>query len=289
MCRHLGYLGGPRTLHELIYAPPYSLEHQSYAPRMSATCLVNADGYGAGWYPAPAEGEGPADGAGPVRFRRAQPIWTDVSFAEVARVITTRCLVAAVRSATVGFPVDESCAQPFRAGSMLFSHNGRIEDFAGVEGKLRELAGDLSAMSDARAAVDSALLFALAVRARLAGAGLGAALAEVVTTIADLSPGRYNLLAADGGSALAATRWGDTLYVRESAGTAVIASEPYDDEPGWREVPDRSLVTVGRTGPGRTGPGRAGPGGGGGPGGGDLAGTPAITITPIEEAPWSAT
>jgi gamma-glutamyl hercynylcysteine S-oxide hydrolase len=259
MCRHLGYLGGPRTLHELIYAPPYSLEHQSYAPRMSATCLVNADGYGAGWYP------GPAEGAGPVRFRRAQPIWTDVSFAEVARVITTRCLVAAVRSATVGFPVDESCAQPFRAGSMLFSHNGRIDDFAGVEGKLRELAGDMATMPDARAAVDSALLFALAVRARRAGAGLGSALAEVVTTMADLSPGRYNLLAADGGSALAATRWGDTLYVRESAGMAVIASEPHDDEPGWREVPDRSLVTV------------------------DLAGTPPITITPIEEAPWSAT
>jgi glutamine amidotransferase len=280
MCRHLGYLGRSRTLHELIYAPPYSLEHQSYAPRMSATCLVNADGYGAGWYPGPAgerdpaQGAGHADGAGPVRFRRSQPIWTDVSFAEVARVITTRCLVAAVRSATTGFPVDESCAQPFRAGSMLFSHNGRIEDFTGVEGKLRELAGDLATMPDARAAVDSALLFALAVRARRAGAGLGAALAEVVTTMADLSPGRYNLLAADGGSALAATRWGDTLYVRESAGTAVIASEPYDDEPGWREVPDRSLVTVGLA----AGAGR-----------GAADGTPTLTITPIEEAPWSAT
>lgn len=258
MCRHLGYLGPPRTLHELIYGPPNSLERQSYAPRM-ATCLVNADGYGAGWFP-----DDPGH-AGPVRFRRAQPIWTDVSFADVARVVTTRCMVAAVRSATVGFPVDESGAQPFRAGSMLFSHNGRIEDFAGVEGKLRELAGDLSAMPDARAAVDSALIFALAVRARRAGAGLGAALAEVVRTMADLSHGRYNLLAAEGGTTLAATRWGDTLYVREDAGAAVIASEPYDDEPGWREVPDRSLVTA------------------------DPAKTPAITITSLEEASWSAT
>jgi glutamine amidotransferase len=234
MCRHLGYLGPPRTLHELIYGPPHSLEHQSYAPRL-ATCLVNADGYGAGWYPGQGEGDGP------VRFRRAQPIWTDVSF-----------------------------AQPFRAGSMLFSHNGRIDDFAGVEGKLRELAGDLAAMPDARAAVDSALVFALVVHARRAGARLGAALAEVVTTMADLSPGRYNLLAADGASALAATRWGDTLYVRESAGTAVIASEPYDDEPGWREVPDRSLVTVDLAEPTAT------------------AGISPVTITQLEEAPWSA-
>jgi glutamine amidotransferase len=262
MCRHLGYVGPSRTLHSLMYAPPYSLEHQSYAPRMSATCLVNADGYGVGWYRDHDEDPGLVpDGLGPVRFRRAQPIWGDVSFAEVARVVTTRCMVAAVRSATPGFPVDESCAQPFRAGSMLFSHNGRVDDFAGVEGKLRELAGDLATMPDARAMVDSALLFALVVRARRSGAGLGAALAEVVTTVADLSPGRYNLLAADGGSALAATTWGDTLYVRESPGTAVIVSEPYDDEPGWHAVPDRSLVT---------------------------ADTSAVTITPLEEAQWSA-
>ncbi|HZB30561.1 MAG TPA: class II glutamine amidotransferase, partial [Streptosporangiaceae bacterium] len=127
---------------------------------------------------------------------------------------------------------------------------------------------NLAETPDARAAVDSALLFALAVRAWRSGAPLGDGLAEVVTTVADLTGGRYNLLAADGGSALAATRWGDTLYVRESAGTVVIASEPYDDEPGWREVPDRSMVTVARAGP---------------------AGAPAITITPIEETQWSAT
>jgi glutamine amidotransferase len=245
MCRHLGYVGPPRTLHALVSAPPYSLERQSYAPRMSRNCVVNADGFGVGWYQAAGrERAGGGERARPVRFRRAQPIWTDVSFAEVARVISTGCMVAAVRSATPGFPVDESCAQPFRAGAMLFSHNGRVADFAGVEGKLRELAGDLGGVPDARAAVDSALLFALAARATQSGAALGEALAEVVTTVSDLAPGgSYNLLAADG-AALAATAWGDTLYVRESAGAAVIASEPYDDEPGWRAVPDRSLVTA---------------------------------------------
>jgi glutamine amidotransferase len=241
MCRHLGYLGPPRTLHSLVYDPPHSLERQSYAPRMSTRCLINADGYGVGWYQ---DGDQGTDRGRSVRFRRAQPIWSDVSFAEVARVIATRCMVAAVRSATAGFPVEESCAQPFRAGPMLFSHNGRVEDFTGIEGKLRELAGDLSELPDARAAVDSALLFALTARAQRSGATLGDALAEVVTMVSDLAPGGvYNLLAADG-AALAATAWGDTLYVRESPGTTVIASEPYDDEPGWRVVPDRSLVTA---------------------------------------------
>jgi gamma-glutamyl hercynylcysteine S-oxide hydrolase len=37
--------------------------------------------------------------------------------------------------------------------------------------------------------------------------------------------------------------------VRRGPGV-VIASEPYDDEPGWEEVPDRSLVTAGPGGVG---------------------------------------
>jgi glutamine amidotransferase len=36
---------------------------------------------------------------------------------------------------------------------------------------------------------------------------------------------------------------GDTLTYRvEPDGSTVVASEPTDDEPGWRDVPDRSLL-----------------------------------------------
>jgi glutamine amidotransferase len=237
MCRHLAYLGDGRSLRDLLYAPAHSLETQAYAPRMSRACVLNADGFGAGWYD-PAR-------AAPVRYRRAQPMWTDLSFADVADVVHTRCALAAVRSATVGFPVDESCAQPFTDGTRLFSHNGVIQGFPGVEGKLRELAGDLSPVPDARAPVDSALVFALAAAAWRDGAPLAQGLVHAVRTVTSLAPGRYNLLAADG-AVLAATAWGDTLFVRASdENGVVIASEPYDDEPGWEEIPDRSLVTAG--------------------------------------------
>jgi glutamine amidotransferase len=238
MCRHLAYLGGSRTLHDLLYAPAHSLETQAYAPRMSRTCILNADGFGAGWYDAAR----PA----PVRYRRAQPMWTDLSFADVADVVHTRCAVAAVRSATVGFPVDESCAQPFTDGRRLFSHNGAIRGFPGIEAKLRELAGDLAPVPDARAPVDSALLFAIVAAQWRTGVSLAEGLAHAVRTVTPLAAGRYNLLAADG-EQLAATTWGDTLFVRRGA-DVVIASEPYDDEPGWEEVPDRSLVTAGTGG-----------------------------------------
>ncbi|QKW34595.1 ergothioneine biosynthesis protein EgtC [Actinomadura sp. NAK00032] len=237
MCRHLGYLGPERTLHSLIYGGEHSLETQAYAPRMTQGNLLNADGFGVGWY---------QDGAGsgePVRFRRAQPLWTDQSFREVAGAVRASCAVAAIRSATVGFPVDESCAQPFRAGTWLFSHNGKVEGYGGVEAELRELAGDVAEVPDARAPVDSAPLFALAVRHWRDGAPLGDGLAAAVAAVTALAPGRYNLLASDGVS-LAATTWGDSLFVREDADAVRIASEPLDDDPAWRPVPDRSLVTA---------------------------------------------
>lgn len=241
MCRHLAYLGPPVTVHDLVYAPPHSLEHQSYGAELCGHGPLNADGFGVGWY---------ADGR-PVRYRRSMPIWADESFADIAPVVSAACVVAAVRSATPGFPVEESGAQPFVAGHRLFSHNGRIEGFAGVEARLRAraldaLGDDPAAVPDARAPLDSAALLALAVGYWRAGASLGDGLAEVVAEVGALGGTegtRLNLLAADG-EALAATTYGDSLFAREDGGAVVLASEPYDDAPSWRRLPDRSLVSV---------------------------------------------
>ena len=62
------------------------------------------------------------------------------------------------------------------------------------------------------------------------------------------APGsRLNLLLTDGVS-IAATAWGDTLwYLVRPAGGTVVASEPYDEDPGWTEVPDRTLLSATRT------------------------------------------
>ena len=57
---------------------------------------------------------------------------------------------------------------------------------------------------------------------------------------------RLNIVAANG-SRMLATTWGDTLSVLRRPDGTVIASEPYDDDPAWQEVPDRHLVDV--TGP----------------------------------------
>ncbi len=54
---------------------------------------------------------------------------------------------------------------------------------------------------------------------------------------------RLNILAANG-SRLIATTWGDTLSILRRADGVVLASEPYDDDSGWGDVPDRHLVEV---------------------------------------------
>lgn len=218
MCRHLAWLGQPRSLAELVLEPPSSLLVQSWAPRRQRYGTVNADGWGVGfWMPGRDE---------PARWRSARPLWADPSFASVAPVLRSGCVVAAVRSATAGMPLEESAAAPFTDGRVLLSHNGRVDRAA------------LPPVRDAESTVDSALLAAL-VFAR----GLDA-LGDTVLEVAAADPtARLNLLVADG-TRLLATTWGDTLScLSTDAGTA-LASEPWDDDPAWVDVPDRQLVEV---------------------------------------------
>ncbi|KQS71893.1 ergothioneine biosynthesis protein EgtC [Modestobacter sp. Leaf380] len=218
MCRHLAWLGRPRTLSSLVLEPPSALVVQSYAPRRQRHGTVNADGWGVGWW-AP-------DRPGPARWRSASPLWGSASFASVAPAVSSRCVLAAVRSATVGMPIDESAAAPFTDGRWLLSHNGRVERSV------------LPPAPGAESVCDSAQLAAL-VFAR----GLDA-LGDVVREVGAADPtARLNLLAADG-TRLLATTWGDTLSVLTTEEGTALASEPWDDDPRWTDVPDRHLVSV---------------------------------------------
>jgi gamma-glutamyl hercynylcysteine S-oxide hydrolase len=218
VCRHLGWLGRPRTLAELVLGPPSSLLVQSWAPRRQRYGTVNADGWGVGFFP--------PGRAQPARWRSARPLWADPSFASVAPVLSAGCVVAAVRSATVGMPLEESAVAPFTDGRWLLSHNGRVDRAV------------LPPVRDAESTVDSALLAAL-----VFDRGLDA-LADTVREVAAADPGaRLNLLAADG-SRLLATTWGDTLSALVTPDGTALASEPWDDDPRWTDVPDRSLVEV---------------------------------------------
>jgi glutamine amidotransferase len=220
VCRHLGWLGQPVSVASLVLDPPYGLLVQSYAPRRQKHGLMNADGWGVGFF----SPDLPADR--PARWRSAAPLWGDASFASVAPALRSGCIVAAVRSASVGMPIEPSASAPFTDGEWLLSHNGLVD----------RAVLPLSALAEST--VDSALLAALIFDRGLDR--LGETIAEVGAADANA---RLNILAANG-SQMLATTWGDTLSVLRRPDGVVLASEPYDDDPAWQEIPDRHLVHV---------------------------------------------
>jgi glutamine amidotransferase len=216
MCRHLGWLGEPRSIASLVLEPASGLLVQSYAPRRQKHGLMNADGWGVGFF----------DNGVLRRWRSDKPLWGDVSFASISPALTSGCVVAAVRSATIGMPIEPSASAPFSDGQWLLSHNGIVDR------------GVLPLSAKAESTVDSALLAAL-----IFERGVDA-LGRTIVEVAAADPNaRLNILAANG-SRLVATTWGDTLSVLHTDGGVVLASEPYDDNPAWQEIPDRHLVDV---------------------------------------------
>ncbi|MFD8012137.1 ergothioneine biosynthesis protein EgtC [Streptomyces sp. NPDC058955] len=238
MCRHIAYLGDPVALGELLVRPPHALLRQAWAPRTQVSGVVNADGFGVGWY---------ADGDPvPARYRRTGPIWGDLSFTDLARVVRSGALLGAVRGATLPGADGEAAAAPFGSGPWLFSHNGAVP---GWPGALTPLAAGLPAaeLLELEARTDSALLWALVLHRLRAGQPPGDALAGTVLAAAEAAPeARLNLLLTDGDQ-VAGTAWGNSLWCLSGPGRVVVASEPYDDDPDWREVPEHTLVTASRT------------------------------------------
>jgi glutamine amidotransferase len=216
MCRHLGWLGNQVSVASLMLDPPYGLRVQSYSPRRQKNGLMNADGWGVGFH----------DGGQVRRWRSAAPLWGDASFASVAPALKSECIVAAVRSATVGMPIEPSASAPFTDGTWLLSHNGVVDRAV------------LPASAAAESTVDSALLAAL-----IFDRGLDA-LGDTVVEVGAADPNaRLNILAANG-SRMVATTWGDTLSLLRRPDGVVLASEPYDDDPDWQEIPDCHLVEI---------------------------------------------
>jgi glutamine amidotransferase len=181
---------------------------------------MNADGWGVGFF------DDSLEGGVARRWRSPAPLWGDASFDSVAPALRSHCVVAAVRSATIGMPIEASATAPFTDGQWLLSHNGIVERAV------------LPLTTSAESVCDSAILAAV-----IFERGLDA-LGEIIAEVGMADPlARLNILAANG-SRLLATTWGDTLFILRRDDGVVLASEPYDDAPDWEDVPDRHLVEV---------------------------------------------
>lgn len=249
MCRLLGYLGQPVLLDRLISQSDHSLIVQSYEPKEMTAGLLNADGFGVGWYHATREAE-------PFMYRSTLPIWNDVNLQSLSRYVESGCVLANVRSATAGLATDLSNCQPFQAGSILGLHNGFIENFR--QTLYRPMRDRLSdrAYQLIQGLTDSEHIFAMAIDELETSDNLTIALHRTLKTLIELSTEHRvsfsaNLILSDGHQ-LVASRYAQgvptpTLYYLQNdpafPQSILIASEPLF-EGNWKALPDRCLLTV---------------------------------------------
>lgn len=235
MCRHLAYVGPALRIAVPVLDAPHALARQVRAPRHQLPGVTNEDGWGLAWW------EGPT-----LRHHRSTvPLADDHDGHALVRAVSAGAFVAAVRRATPGSALVETGNAPFVADGLAFSLNGFVGGFQGsaVGGALRRAMGR---HHDVEGDTDSEVLFAL-VRDRIdAGSDPPTALAAAVerALAAADGPSRLNLLLSDG-AAVWATRHSNSLFSRRGPdGAVAVASEPWDDDPAWIEVPEESVVAA---------------------------------------------
>jgi glutamine amidotransferase len=252
MCRLLGYLGPPIPLEKLLYKPEHSLIVQSYQPREMTSGVVNADGFGVGWYHSQKD-------TNPFSYKNILPIWNDVNLPSLSRYIESGCVLAYVRSATLGQAVDLSNCQPFESQRLLCIHNGRIVNFRQTLYRpLRDRLSDL-AYDAIKGSTDSEHLFALMLNELQANpsASLEQALQAALLDLDELVKSHQvaasaNMLVSDGhhlvASRFASDKQSPSLYwLRDDPAfpeAVIIASEPLFAG-NWNSFPEQSIISVG--------------------------------------------
>ncbi|MBP0000110.1 MAG: ergothioneine biosynthesis protein EgtC [Cyanobacteria bacterium SID2] len=252
MCRLLGYLGDSIQLDRVLCDPEHSLVVQSYQPREMTSGLLNADGYGIGWYERAKQSQ-------PFTYKNLLPIWSDINLDSLSRYITSACILAYIRSATSGQAVDLSNCQPFVFQNLSYIHNGFIDNFRQTLYRpIRErLSDDL--YHNIQGTTDSEHIFALLLQIAQTHPNwtlhqaLKAALLEL-QNLADTHNTKLsaNLILSDGqtliASRFAANTKAPSLYWLNGDAAfpeaVLIASEPLFPA-NWQPFPDGSIVCVG--------------------------------------------
>lgn len=195
-----------------------------------------------------------------------QPIaaWRDRSFATEAHEMTGTTFLAHVRYATTGV-LDAANTHPFLQDGRVFEHNGVVEGLDLLDDRLR--AEGISELVAGQ--TDSERVFALiTAAARRNGGDVTAAVREAVGWVADNLPVYALNILLSTATDIWALRYPDSheLYLldrpRDGAldmrthrirahsehlaemPSVVVASEPMDDDPGWRLLEPGELVHI---------------------------------------------
>ncbi|OKH18721.1 ergothioneine biosynthesis protein EgtC [[Limnothrix rosea] IAM M-220] len=243
MCRLLAYIGEPIQGDRLLLEPEHSLEVQSYHPKEMTAGLLNADGFGIGWYH-------PEKDDFPYTYKSLLPIWSDVNLPQISRYLESHCILAYVRSATPGLPVDLGNCQPFVEQKMSFIHNGYINNFR--QTLYRPIRAHLNdyLYQNVHGTTDSEHIFALILTEYkdCLKTALLTAIKELTLLATEYDTHFSTNIILSDGKRIFATRYAHrapvpTLYFREDDRGITLASEPLDDSP-WQSFPEQSLITI---------------------------------------------
>jgi ergothioneine biosynthesis protein EgtC len=246
MCRLLGYLGQPIQLDQLISQPEHSLIIQSYQPLEMTAGLMNADGFGIGWYDRSIEP--------PFIYKSTIPIWNDINLPHLNRYIKSSCFLANVRSATPGQPLDLSNCQPFSYGQILGIHNGFIQNFKrSLYRPLRQQLDD-KFYQGIGGTTDSEHILALFFHNLEKSSNMTDAMARTLNQVMNLAKvydvnASLNLVITDGEQLVAArcaTRSPiPTLYYLADSHSVIVASEPLSsDSSEWISLSENSILAI---------------------------------------------
>ena len=252
MCRLLGYLGPSIQLDRILIKPEHSLIIQSYKPQEMTSGLLNADGFGIGWYDS-------KPNTLPYVYRNILPIWNDANLPPLARYIKTGCFLGYVRSATSNLSVDMINCQPFSYQKISFIHNGFIDDFRST--LYRPIRNQLSdyAYQRIEGTTDSEHIFALIVNEldNDSSLSLKQALNNTIVNLATMAESNNielsaNIVLSDG-KELAACRYANRkqspslYYIKDDSqydNAVIVASEPLF-KGDWVSFPEESIIGVG--------------------------------------------
>lgn len=181
MCRWITLLSTePFSLSDIVLSPSNSMVqmsidasfHPGYGDQNNH--VMNGDGFGVGWYHSNYfvnkslhgfdHQENGSSADKPKRlaavFKDILPAWNNINLREICQATHSDCMMAHVRAASKGSGVSQQNCHPFKAGRLMFCHNGRIDSFIHLRRRYHALLSD-EAYLGIRGSTDSEFIFAL--------------------------------------------------------------------------------------------------------------------------------
>lgn len=209
---------------------------------------MNADGFGFGWFTSKEQ---------PEIYTNPMPIWTDPNLEGLGQALSADMWLAYVRSATRRTDVSHANTQPFRNSTLLFTHNGFIDQFGETLRHSIRHALETHCEKTIHGNTDSEYLFALLRQQMMEGIPVEAGLRKLFQQLEEWAGNvklLLNFVVAEKDRIVAIRHAinGDSpsLYYCEHEESfpqgKLVASEPLTESESWQVLPEHQLLVLHR-------------------------------------------